>query len=252
MRELQWDGAINLRDLGGLPTMASSTGQTRFGRMARGPRRELLTARGWSQAAAWGLRTVIDLRRPEEAGRRPGDPETSDPDWLRVVSAQIEDHNNPGELASLPPVLDHPAQWVALRRIQPERIRAALQALVDAGAGTLVHCSAGRDRTGQVSALALAAAGVDPAAIAEDHCTSVRVMARSTRVNATAPDRLAWSEDYLAGYLEGIRPVVVELARDPWPAFAEIGADDALVRGLRELLTTDSVPRTSCPGTAPG
>lgn len=238
MRELGWDGSINLRDLGGLPTSASSTGFTRYGRVARGPRRELLTAAGWQQARAWGLTTVLDLRRPEEAGLRPGDPvDAGDPEWLQVVSAQIEDHNNPDELSSLPAVLDHPAQWVALRRIQPERIRTALVELVTAGPGTLVHCSAGRDRTGQVSALALAAAGVEPDAIADDHCTSVRVMARSTLPNATAPDRLAWSQDYLAGYLDGVRPVVAELARDPWPAFAEIGADQAHIGALRDLLT---------------
>ncbi|WP_285028534.1 tyrosine-protein phosphatase [Plantibacter sp. ME-Dv--P-122b] len=62
MRELDWDGLRNLRDLGGLPTPRSSTGLTARGRVARGPRRELLTAAGWDAATRWGLRSVVDLR----------------------------------------------------------------------------------------------------------------------------------------------------------------------------------------------
>ena len=36
----------------------------------------------------------------------------------------------------------------------------------------MIHCGAGRDRTGLVSALLLALAGVEPAAIAEDYTLS--------------------------------------------------------------------------------
>ena len=55
-----WQIRRTVRDLGGLPTVDG--GATAFGRVARGPRRELLDARGWDAARAWGLRTVVDLR----------------------------------------------------------------------------------------------------------------------------------------------------------------------------------------------
>jgi len=67
-RHLAWDGCRNLRDLDGLATPLSATGATLPGRIARGPRREMLTARGWRDARAWGLAHIVDLRCDGEAG----------------------------------------------------------------------------------------------------------------------------------------------------------------------------------------
>ena len=118
MRGLDWDGYRNVRDLGGLPTPSSPTGATQLGRIARGPRRELLTDRGWQDARVWGLRSVVDLRCADEVGRREGDPLVA-PDALTditVVAAPTEDQdarthmedrwrstpNRPGECSEQP------------------------------------------------------------------------------------------------------------------------------------------------------
>jgi len=54
------------------------------------------------------------------------------------------------------------------------RIPAILRAIADAPPGAvLVHCAAGKDRTGVVVALVLSVAGVDRDAIAEDYALSV-------------------------------------------------------------------------------
>lgn len=95
MHELDWGGMPNLRDRIGL---AGGYGTTRFGRVARGPRREFMTGPGWRQARERGLRSVADLRRPFECGRRTGDPVVPG-DILAGVSVHatpIEDHDNAG------------------------------------------------------------------------------------------------------------------------------------------------------------
>jgi protein-tyrosine phosphatase len=63
----------------------------------------------------------------------------------------------------------------------PHRAAAVVAVIADAEpAGVLVHCAAGRDRTGPVVALLLALVGVDAAIIAADHELSAE--------RAAAPD----------------------------------------------------------------
>lgn len=62
----------------------------------------------------------------------------------------------------------------------PGLVASALEAIADADAesAVIVHCGAGRDRTGMISALLLAAAGVQEEAILDDYETGVRSIAR--------------------------------------------------------------------------
>jgi len=97
MRDLNWNGYFNSRDLGGLPTPLSTTGSTVFQRVARGPRREMLTDSGWAEARQWGLSTVVDLRCMHEVGGREGDPviDKYSLSSLVIVNAPTEDQDNP-------------------------------------------------------------------------------------------------------------------------------------------------------------
>jgi len=179
MNDLEWDGYINARDLGGLPTPLSSSGVTASGRIARGPRRERLTAAGWDAARAWGLASIVDLRCAYETGTGDGDPVVP-PESLSgitIVNAPTEDQDDPEFMEVCAPILDSPEYWAHNWRLQPQLVRGALEAIASAQLGTLVHCSAGRDRTGMISALLLGNAGVDPAAVAADYAASVHAMA---------------------------------------------------------------------------
>src|SRR4051794_25542108 len=68
------DGARNLRDLGGLPTVDGRA--TRYGALVRGGIRTL-SEDGWRALRDRGIRTVVDLRnddeRPAGAAPPPGD-----------------------------------------------------------------------------------------------------------------------------------------------------------------------------------
>jgi hypothetical protein len=59
-RELAWEGCLNVRDLGGLPT--EDGGETRYGRVVRADSVRQLTDAGWQAVADYGVRTVVDLR----------------------------------------------------------------------------------------------------------------------------------------------------------------------------------------------
>lgn len=69
---LSWDGARNLADLGGLPLLTG--GRTASCRVFRSAAREWMTERGWADARAAGLTTVVDLRNDMERGRLPVHP----------------------------------------------------------------------------------------------------------------------------------------------------------------------------------
>jgi protein tyrosine/serine phosphatase len=55
---------------------------------------------------------------------------------------------------------------------RPEQVVAALRSIAHSQGATLVHCAAGKDRTGVVVALALTAAGVCPQAVIADYAAT--------------------------------------------------------------------------------
>lgn len=234
MRDLDWDGVPNVRDLGGLPTSWSPTGVTTVGRVARGPRRELMSERAWVAARRWGLRSVVDLRCAREVGRREEDPplHAGATDGVVVRSAPTEDHEDAEFRAVCFPVLDSPVYWRESWRILPGLVRAALEAVAASRPGVLVHCSAGRDRTGMISALLLANAGVPPSAVVDDYARSVRAMVGLGPLGAggDARDVEAW--------LEQAGPVVAQAAEDVTSVLDGLGVGTPTRRRLRALLTS--------------
>ncbi|MGV8880548.1 MAG: tyrosine-protein phosphatase [Rhodoglobus sp.] len=240
MRNLVWDGYQNARDLGGLPTSLSATGATIFGRVARGPRRELLPEKGWQDAHRWGLSTVVDLRCTHEIGARERDPDVSTEviATLSVVNAPTEDQDNPEFREVCFPILDSPEYWRHNWRILPELVLGSLTAIANASAGVLVHCSAGRDRTGMISALLLSNAGVAPKDVAADYAESVRAMA-GARTHAPNDRQAGWGIDEVENWISATAPTVEDVAADPDAAYAAIGASPELRLRLRAILIDD-------------
>ena len=69
-RTFRWDGCINVRDVGGLQTQLG--GVTRWRALVRADSVRTLTEVGWSSLLSYGVRTIIDLRTPEERELEPG------------------------------------------------------------------------------------------------------------------------------------------------------------------------------------
>ncbi|MFP7761400.1 tyrosine-protein phosphatase [Marisediminicola sp. LYQ85] len=239
MRELERDGYVNVRDLGGLPTSLSPTGSTIRGRIARGPRRELLTDMGWADARAWGLTTVVDLRCEHEIGRREEDPSVAadGADGLTLLNTPTEDQDNAEFREVCFPILDSPEYWQHNWRILPDLVRRTLRSIASAPAGVLVHCSAGRDRTGMISALLLGNAGVAPDRVAEDYAESVKVMAGALSNTPTHDRQASWDAAQVSEWIDQTAPIVEDLAADTDRIFDSLGLTQDDRDRLRNALT---------------
>jgi len=176
-RELAWEGCLNVRDLGGLPT--EDGGETRYGRVIRADSIRQLTDAGWEAVAAYGVRTVVDLRgdyelRDDPPGELPLQVvrvpfmEAGEDEWDAIVP-EIE-----AAAAAAPDAtvatrdvylifLDH---W---RHNAAAGVRAVAQA---PEGGVVVHCVGGKDRTGLLCAFLLHLAGVGIEDIAADYALS--------------------------------------------------------------------------------
>jgi protein-tyrosine phosphatase len=172
------DGVHNFRDLGGLPTVAGGT--TRSGRLFRSDSLHCVPEAGIGQLRDLGVVSVIDLRSHSEVegvGRGlVGEPLR----WHHVPVGSFR----PGEAVPASLIAgdlgDHYLEIVQQSTAELVGLMRLLAAGTDLPA--VVHCTAGKDRTGVVVALVLDLVGVEPEAIVEDYAlTDARmelVMAR--------------------------------------------------------------------------
>jgi protein tyrosine phosphatase (PTP) superfamily phosphohydrolase (DUF442 family) len=176
------DGLINLRDLGGLPTESGAT--TRLGRLWRSESPHSLSASGLRELLDLGIGAVIDLRTTSEREQRPSPLVEA---GVHTSHAPIftDDEDYPDHLATAAEVY---CWWLRERRAGVE---AAMTAVADApSAPVLVHCHAGKDRTGVVIALVLRLAGVGIDTIADDYAISgVQLAEMLARDRVTAVER---------------------------------------------------------------
>lgn len=66
-RVLWWEGCLNARDLGGYP--AENGRETYWGAVFRSDRLTPLTEAGRATLVEYGVRSIVDLRTPDEVER---------------------------------------------------------------------------------------------------------------------------------------------------------------------------------------
>jgi protein-tyrosine phosphatase len=176
-RELVWEGCLNVRDLGGLPT--EDGGETRYGRVVRADSIRQLTDTGWKAVADYGVRTVVDLRGDYELR---DDPPGELP--LEVVHVPFMEANEDEWDAIVPEIeaaaAAAPDATVATRDVYlifldhwNHNAAAGVRAVARAPeGGVVVHCVGGKDRTGLLCAFLLHLAGVGIEDIAADYALS--------------------------------------------------------------------------------
>jgi protein-tyrosine phosphatase len=130
----------------------------------------------------YGLRTIIDLRWPEEVQAGSYEHLLDGHPLRRIHISLLDDDATTWRARGYHPEPKDQLNIFVLENTQP-RIRRVLQAIAQAPVGTLLfHCHSGKDRTGLISTLLLALAGVEQEAMVRDYTLS--------------EDRLR--EDYLA------------------------------------------------------
>ncbi|MEC3891181.1 tyrosine-protein phosphatase [Nocardiopsis sp. LDBS1602] len=191
-RQITWDGFFNTRDLGGLPT--SHGGTTRRGAFIRAADLRFVTVEGWRSAYEAGVRTIVDLRNPDEI--RPSQDEgLTRQGGSAVFPASADQAPLPPGMNRLEIPLDHvedvefwkdingrglngsPLYFRPFLDRKAERCAAVVTALARSEpGGVLFHCGAGRDRTGLIGLLLLALAEVEPDSIADDYEISTEAL----------------------------------------------------------------------------
>jgi protein-tyrosine phosphatase len=141
--------------------------------------------------------------------------------------------------------------WEHNWRILPDLVGNALRAIASASPGVLVHCSAGRDRTGMITALLLGNAGVPPAVVADDYAQSVRAMAGIPAHTPTHDRQSVWTPSEVESWVAQSTPLVRAVAHDAESTLARLGLTKSERATLRELLTSGENPRFATRGSRP-
>jgi protein-tyrosine phosphatase len=190
-RWIDLEGLANLRDLGGLPTADGRRVQS--GRLLRSDNLQDLTDHDITELLELGLTDVIDLRSEYESDAEGPGPLTKVPE-VRIHQHSFFQEWREGIGEDKPEVRpevmpEEALPWVELtpsveleNRIagiylsylvdRPDSVLAALREVSQAKGAALVHCAAGKDRTGTLVALALTLVGVGRDDVVADYAAS--------------------------------------------------------------------------------
>jgi protein tyrosine/serine phosphatase len=174
------EGTANTRDVGGLPTTDGRRTVSR--RLLRSDNlQDLSPADVRRLVEDYGVRTVADLRADIEVRAAGPGPMTREP-LVDVAQLSLFPERGRGVAADgpeVPPWERRPVTgrgfsglYLGFLAERADSVVAALRMIANSDGATVVHCTAGKDRTGTVIALALAEAGVERSAIVADYAAS--------------------------------------------------------------------------------
>ncbi|MFF3437675.1 tyrosine-protein phosphatase [Streptosporangium sp. NPDC002721] len=233
IRHIEFARLYNFRDVGGYRTDGGL--EVRWRRLYRSASLHMLADDDLDRFHALGVRTVIDLRHPDEVARRGRAPEG--PGY----------HNLPVERRRWDTARDyHPdagvARFFADRYLEVAHdghaeLRSALEVIAEAGnAPVVVHCAAGKDRTGLLVALVLRLLGVSEEDVVADY--ALTELARPQMVAYWEKERPA--EVRWAGFgrapAEAMRLFLEELGPVRDHCLQTLGVDKTVISALRNHL----------------
>ena len=244
-RHHPFEGCFNFRDIGGYPT---SDGRTvRWGQYFRTGRQDRMTQQDLDRVRQLGIRTQLDLRKPEEVREQGRGP-------LEVMGAAY--HN----LAVIPDGgTDQLSQLVGDTGISGKRYLGYLEFGPDAwirmfdifaqasSQPILLHCTAGKDRTGVSTAFLLSVLGVDRAIIEADYVlTNLDVARQADFIEKTVgfPEGMnresmmhaaGVPDDAMSDFLDGLH----ERWGGPVDYLRSIGISDATLQSIRDEFLDD-------------
>jgi protein-tyrosine phosphatase len=177
-RHHRFEGCFNFRDIGGYPTKDGRT--VRWGRYFRAGRQNHMTTADLERLRALGITTQIDLRKPEEIreqGRGPLEAMGASYHHLPVIpdggtdqlSRVVGDTGISGK------------RYLAYLDFGPDAWLKMFEIFARTSSHPIVlHCTAGKDRTGVSTAFLLSVLGVEPALIEADYALTNLDVARQT------------------------------------------------------------------------
>jgi protein-tyrosine phosphatase len=189
VRHLRLEGASNFRDLGGYPTADGRT--VRWRQIFRSNHLGHLTAADIAIVRGLGVRSAFDFRgRDERAVAVCGVEEITvhslpiEPTVVAALRARLA----AGTLSADDALEIMRESYRNYVRLNTHSFRTLFAHLVDERAPLVIHCTAGKDRTGFACALVLRSLGVADDVIAEDYLLTNRFYRRDPSAGTDLPD----------------------------------------------------------------
>ena len=240
VRDISVPGALNVRDLGGYTTRDGM--QVRWGSVYRSASLGAVTPAGDTVLTGLGLREVVDFRSSAEIAANGADVL---PPGVADVNLPIDTGDAGGSLGSLTPAqftalfgngqaaadMQQVYQQFVTSAADRQQFSTALKAIADGGSSPLLyHCSAGKDRTGWMSAVLLTALGVPRNQVYADYLLSDQELAASNAALEAELNEAGYDAALLV-------PLLTVDSSDLDTAFAEVeqeygSMDSYLTQGL--------------------
>ena len=192
-RHLDLAGASNFRDLGGYPGQDGRT--LRWRQIFRSNHLGHLTAADIEMLRGLGLKTAFDFRGVQERTAALCGLEEivvhSLPIEPTVVAALRAQRAAGRQLSSAAAIEVMRESYRGYVRNNTPRFRTLFEHLLEDRAPLVIHCTAGKDRTGFACALILHALGVSDDVIAEDYLLTNRFYRRDPGASPDFPDEVS-------------------------------------------------------------
>jgi protein-tyrosine phosphatase len=236
-RILDFEGIPNFRDFGGYDTACGRGLQA--GRLYRSGHHHDATEADVEKLAALGIAVIVDLRRTAEREREPSRR------WpgfeAMVIDNDVPDRDKPWEEV----LQDADPTPVFFRRISREWYQRApfeprlidlysryLDMLAAADGAILIHCAAGKDRTGLLAAITHHLAGVGRDDLVQDYLLTNEAPSQTTHAPRVA--KMIARHTGRTPTDEAVRIAMGVHAEDLQTAFAEIDARCGSLDGYLE------------------
>ena len=235
LRRFPFSAVVNLRELGGYPAPGGQ--MTGYKQFLRGDALNGLSPEELQMLLDYGVNTVIDLRADHEIGSHPNS-------FFGVAGGN---YHTVG-------LLDMPADRDEIARIfteyamgqmyldivdNLEKMKEVFAIIVSQDSGVILyHCSAGKDRTGVVTALLLMLAGVDKLDIIADYqVSSTYLTVKNGLLLQAYPDMPQHLADSNPAWIAAMMAHVEEAYGGIGQYLAKLGLVPAQITALRERLT---------------
>jgi protein-tyrosine phosphatase len=238
-RLLDWEGGLNARDLGGYATEDGR--ETRWGAVVRSAALATLTEAGRAALADYGVRAIVDLRLPDELADHPNPFAEPGDHGIAYTNVSFIDP------AAAPPnaVTTLAEDYLQMLDRYRHGVAEAMAAIARAPDGAVViHCAAGKDRTGLISALLLGLVDVPAETIAADYAMTAELLRPREQewLAAYPPEERAEREAMIARYAPTAEVMLAVLAGlterygGVEPYLLEAGVSRADLERLRERM----------------